>query len=493
MTVIEGAPSVSSEPASQELPPAGCVVCRFVGSSLERRIFFLFAEGLGEGWFVDAMRRGGFCLRHARHVGREGGARLAGACRHVLAGWRGRLGREEGERERERPASPACPLCETESWAEGHALWLLAGPDRDRAATALGAVEPLCLAHLERLLGLAGFRRVPEVRARLVELLERATTTGPGLEERLTMLIGPDPDQPIRTSGLGGLAAPPDGPSTSWSDGLLSVDGFMAELAVGRCPACTGPAALVRRLLGWLAGPDLRPEDRREQEHLCPGHLRDALAVAPLAAERALAATLAGWLALVEGLPTAAELPAPAFRERVGRLGGRYREERARRPQRPGPLAAAGAALADLLSPAASVERRVARARAQRTHPCVACAVMAGAAGRTLDLADALLVAGPAAERYRASGGLCLGHAARAAVVLGPEARSTVLSTARARVARQLWELDEAVRKSSWSVRYEPRGPETRAWIDALVLVLGDQVRSADLLTPEPRGPVAAA
>ncbi len=493
MAVIEGAPSVSGEPMSQVSPPADCVVCAFVGSSLERRIFFLFAEGLGEGWFVDAMRRGGFCLRHARHVGREGGARLAGACRHVVAGCRDRLAREEGEREHQRPPALACPLCETESWAEGHALWLLAGPDRGRAAAALGAVEPLCLAHLERLLGLVGARQVPEIRARLGELLERARTTGPGLEERLTMLIGPDPDRAIRTSGLGGLAAQPDGPSTSWSDGLLSAEGFMTELAVGRCPACTGSAALVRRLVGWLAGPDVRPEDRREQEHLCAGHLRDALAVAPLAAERALAATLGGWVALVERLPTAAELPAGAFRARVRGLGERYREERARRPQRPGPLAATGAALIDLLWPAASLEQRIARARGQRTHPCVACGVMAGALGRTLDLADALLVAGPAAERYRASSGLCLGHVARAVAVLGPPARSTVLATARARVARQLWELDEAVRKSSWSVRYEPRGPETRAWIDALVLVLGDQVRSADLLTPEPRGPVAAA
>lgn len=491
MAVIEGAPGVSGEPASQVSSRASCVVCAFVGSSVERRIFFLFAEGLGEGWFVDAMRRGGFCLRHARHVGREGGARLAGACRHIVAGWRDRLARAEGERER--PPASACPLCETESWAEGHALWLLAGPDRARAAAALGALEPLCLAHLERLLGLAGPRQVPQVRTRLGELLERATATGLGLEQRLTILIGPDPDSAIRTGGLGGLAASPDAPSTSWLDGLLSAEGFMAELAVGRCPACTGPAALVRRLLAWLADPGLRPDDRREQEHLCAGHLRDALAVAPLAAERALAATLGGWVALVERLPTVTELPAAAFRARARRLGERYREERARRPQRPGPLAAAGAALADLLWPAASVERAVARATGQRAHPCVACGVMAGAAGRTLDLAGALLVAAPAAEHYRASGGFCLGHAARSPALLGPGPRSVVLATARARVARQLWELDEAVRKSSWSVRYEPRGPETRAWIDALVLVHGDQVRSANLLTPEPRERVAAA
>lgn len=487
----EGAPSVTGEPTSAVSPPAGCVVCAFVGSSLERRMFFLFAEGLGESWFVDEMGRGGFCLRHARHVGREGGSRLTGAYRHVVAGRRGRLGRDEAARE----PLPAlgCPLCETETWAEGHALWLLAGPDHSRAAAALGAVEPLCLAHLDRLLDLEGRRQVPEIRARLVALLERATTARLGLEEQLTLLIGPDPDQAIRTAGLGGLAAPPDTPSTSWSDGLLSVEGFLAELEIGRCPACTGSAALVRRLLGWLAGPDLRAEDRRELEHLCAGHLRDGLAIAPLAAERALAATLGRWVGLVERLPTAAQLPPPTLAERARRFGQHDREERARRPERPGPLAAAGAAVGYVAWPGAIIEELVARARAQRTHPCVACNVMIGASGRTLDLADALLVAEPAAARYRASPGFCLGHAARAVAVLGTQARFTVHATARARIARQLWELDEGLRKSSWSIRYEPRGPETRAWIDALVLVLGEQVRSTDLLTPEPRGRVPAA
>jgi hypothetical protein len=69
---------------------------------------------------------------------------------------------------------------------------------------------------------------------------------------------------------------------------------------------------------------------------------------------------------------------------------------------------------------------------------------------------------------------------------MDPQVHAVALRVAAARAARIGWELDEAARKSNWSVRYEPHGPEETAWMRAARFVLGDDVLATDFLATEP-------
>ena len=111
------------------------------------------------------------------------------------------------------------------------------------------------------------------------------------------------------------------------------------------------------------------------------------------------------------------------------------------------------------------------------------------AATRSLELLAALL-AGPAGVRaYEETRGLCLRHVNLAWRRLERAEREVILSVAKGRSRHVRWDLQEGIRKSSWSVRYEPPGPETTAWQRALVFVLGDDITAGDLLATEPDTP----
>ena len=84
---------------------------------------------------------------------------------------------------------------------------------------------------------------------------------------------------------------------------------------------------------------------------------------------------------------------------------------------------------------------------------------------RSLRLLFALLKGKPGRTAMENGYGLCLKHFSRA-LTLRPdgEVRRFLVEVESARLSLLLWELEEARRKASWSVRPEPRGTESWAW-----------------------------
>jgi hypothetical protein len=84
------------------------------------------------------------------------------------------------------------------------------------------------------------------------------------------------------------------------------------------------------------------------------------------------------------------------------------------------------------------------------------------------DRESALLVAAVqdevTARAYAASHGICVRHAQQLA---DDDASGPLVAVLRARLAVLGWELDEALRKSSWTERWHRGGPEANAWLRA--------------------------
>ena len=110
----------------------------FRDSSVQRSLFFLFAEGLGDADFTARLRSGyAFCVRHARLVRADpvSERRLGDAYGQLLKSVIERV--RDIERTRS-PASPvagtSCPWCRSAAWAEDHVIWLMAEGRADDVA-----------------------------------------------------------------------------------------------------------------------------------------------------------------------------------------------------------------------------------------------------------------------------------------------------------------------------------------------------------------------
>ncbi len=266
----------------------------------------------------------------------------------------------------------------------------------------------------------------------------------------------------------------------AWHDGLITEAGLAAELAAGRCPVCTAVAAAPRRLLAWLAAPASTDRDRRDLDALCGDHLRDLAAFAPESAAAVVRSALERRLAMLAALPTIADQPP---RPIVARVGWSWRRARVRRgDEAPASrLAALREIWRVVRSPGELIEERLRRARLAADRECVACLAAVTARRRTFVLLGATLRGRRGRDRFEVSGGLCLRHAGAApAATSGTGAAfdaaglALVAAVAEARCATILFELGEALRKSSWSVRFEPPGPEGTAWQRAATFALGE-------------------
>lgn len=464
-TALTGAPDVAP----------GCAACRFVEATVERRSFFLFAEGLGEPSTILRMANGGgFCPRHARHIlARDDASRIAYTYELVVD-------REAHDLAADRPERTVvgCPLCETQQWAEGHAIWTLerafVDPDGRFATSPIqGVIDPatLCLRHLDVWFAAAPRDRYSDVRGCLLARLEDLRRPD-GAEACAIAAAGRDLDRPIRSGDPSVVRGRSRVHSDAWSDGALSADGLLAELAAGRCPACTAAVAAAGRLIRWVDVERRTAGELRELDRLCAAHLWDAVSMAPRATALALAGTIERHVALADALASVPPRRAERGRRLPWSAGARDRAAAAGQGARPA---------ADRL------------AIIRDTWPrCVACAAMATALDRTVALLDALLEGRPARDRYERSPGLCLRHARIALPRLGAEAATTVRAVARARSVLAVWDLRESLRKTSWSYRHEPQGPERDAWRHALALVAGDGIFERTWLAPEPRGDVPA-
>jgi hypothetical protein len=504
MTVVPERGSAEAATARGASAPV-CVVCELIEASLRRRIFFTLVEGLGEYWFVRAMEDGGFCLRHAREVVVAGGGPgLTAAILDMLNGWSRRF---------EAPSRPdarighACYLCETERWAEQFAIGLLTGRDQAYARSQLGRLEPLCLQHGAAVLQRVPWTGVPGAARALGDRRTQAMTLVAGdVPAAIDIVAGRDPNARARSSGGAGMpkrSADGGDPEVAsdrrdgWAGGSLSMRGLHLELAAGRCPACSAAGAAARAYMRWLDDPALDDEAIRDRDGVCPEHLHDARAAAPLAASRAATGSLEHWARATRVLDELESPPPDSIEVRLRRASVAARTGWAAVNGWGRAGAAARSVVDHLARPGRSVLADRALALGQRARPCVPCQAMVTAADRAIDLLGALLSGAAGVRFYQETAGLCLRHVATAVGRMEtptqhPE-REIVRAHARARANEIRWELDEWVRKSSWSVRYEPPGPEASAWRRGMSFILGDDVHSTRLLATEPAEPRPAA
>ncbi len=465
-------------------PDVSCAVCDFVEDSVERRMAYILAEDLGSPSFVESMRRGGWCVRHARRVaGSADGPRFTRALRTVIEGW---VLRSAGGGGMFRIGG-GCPPCETRAWAEAHALGSLANPHSAQAGVDPSATGSVCLRHLDLLIDRVTPGGIDDVASRIRARVRQASDSERlGPMEAAACVAGRDPDASCR--GDGSLAPATDAPrreGPGWTDGSFDLDGLVDELGDGRCPVCSAIRAAARNFLVWLGEPGGGEERHRDADAVCVEHLHDAAASIPLAAERAVSASIERWGWMADRL---VDLGVPSERvvDRVRRAIGAFRAAHGTDRSRGGWALAVEALRAD---PASVAARRIEGARSRRRRTCIACEAAVAAAERTSLLVGVLLTRSAGRRAYESTDGLCLSHAASAIPLLGAEASAAVAEAAGSRAARVAWELDEALRKSSWSRRYEPRGREAVAWTRAFSAVLGDAVFAVDLLASEPHGP----
>lgn len=420
-----------------------CPVCAEMAIARKRHWFWVFAEKLGDGSFLTRLRRGGgYCVRHARELlSHEQAERTARAFQFVLRGWQERLAA---------PTVIDCPACSAEADAEEYALKLLARGEWSGDQQAhLDAEGLLCLPHARALVERVPLRLFPEAVAQLRRSV-KAVVDAVGLDETTGIAAGHSYDEAFRTHDH----------CEETSEQALSFAAIDEALDAHWCPLCLAGRRASAGFVRWLGEEERSDRDRDDFARLCSSHLWDALANSRPAAEAAVTRIRETWDA------------------RMRALAGVATDEEA------------GRGLLERVLP-----DRAHASRLQQILPeeaCAACVASTTAVERTLSLLEAYLLDADGSARYLRSDGLCLAHAGVATARLRAEAAAVVAERARALLARHLWNLDEALRKMSWSVRYEPDGREVDAWRAALVFVGGRAVTCGDWLAPVPRYPERA-
>jgi hypothetical protein len=104
-----------------------------------------------------------------------------------------------------------------------------------------------------------------------------------------------------------------------------------------------------------------------------------------------------------------------------------------------------------------------------RPLPCPVCHRLSVARDRALLLLFALLESPQHQALFAKGHGLCLRHYSRALTLKPPEGIREILTEVQAaRLSLLEWELEESLRKDSWTFRPEAAGTERTAWSRAI-------------------------
>ncbi|HMJ50414.1 MAG TPA: hypothetical protein VK440_07610, partial [Burkholderiales bacterium] len=104
-----------------------------------------------------------------------------------------------------------------------------------------------------------------------------------------------------------------------------------------------------------------------------------------------------------------------------------------------------------------------------RRIPCPACTRLDVATDQALNLLFCLLEEPGNRRAFENGYGLCVKHFSRAlARADGVPVAGVIVNIESAKLARLGWELDETLRKESWSARPETKGTEQTAWRRAI-------------------------
>ncbi|HZU18541.1 MAG TPA: hypothetical protein VFD01_18300 [Candidatus Dormibacteraeota bacterium] len=472
----------------------GCLLCRDEIGQTQRYWFWFINESYGEPPIIVALRgSNGFCPRHSRHLLATGGPRLVTAVQSYVIGAPlervrtalvlARRGTTPSRVARALVPPRPCPACLSEQEHRRREGALLADALADEEVhDHLVQARGICWLHWRTLAGKASWGRLRALTRLVAAILEGASEEG-GLRASWSVLQGEDADR-IARQAPGEVrrdATPPAAPG-AWSP---TVGWLRRWLALPGCPLCLGRRAALVEFLAWLDREvQERPDRWRDLTELCPTHAWDFAALADPGSLRRLAETLRGQrLAalgrLREQLETEpSRLPWRRLGEASRRLGPAPGggDLRHLRPRRLG--AVLGAALE---SPEARLKRLLARAVPDR--PCPACEALRTRTHRLADLLGHALRDPETARVYRDQRGACLHHLAIlvGASPSGQEA-TLVLETELARLEVLRWELEETLRKESWSVRYETEGDEQSAGRRASEQLAGSGLEERSLI-----------
>jgi hypothetical protein len=248
---------------------------------------------------------------------------------------------------------------------------------------------------------------------------------------------------------------------------------MLALLEESGCPVCTACERGLREYFQWLAGEmeTAAPESWHWDSswHVCPAHLQDLRA----AGHKRAAVTIAeqvrrAWLYKTENLRATLTVRRPA--RLTARLTGLpsawsrcLNDEEASGDLRLWLRRLWRVTVAAIESPDRFLNRR--RGALALTDQCQACAHIRETTGRSLDLILRLVEDPVGRQASQRAWGLCFRHCAAAARIAEvPDALAELVTAQIARLRLLEWELEEDARKSSWSVRYESKGPEESAW-----------------------------
>ncbi|NOY54935.1 MAG: hypothetical protein GXP34_03015 [Actinobacteria bacterium] len=431
-------------------PTDECPVCSEVSLARQRHWFWVFAEKLGDGAFLTRLGTGGgYCVRHARELLlHEQGERTARGFQFVLRGWRAGLGAS---------MRLDCPACRIEAETEAYVLRLLSrGLWSGDQQTRLDPDALSCLPHARMLLEQAQEGILPEALKRLGATVDRVRAGDGGSQAEIHTAIGHGYDETFRR---------PERCDTD-ATAVLSFDAADRALAQGWCPLCLAGREASENVIGWLGHPDRTDRDQDDFARLCPAHLWDAAANDPEASARTMQRIRRTWIRSLGGLEALVEGAAQS--DRKGRSGNGSRSRFRGWLERAFPKRS----------------REVQFRRILVEEECVACVAAVTAVDRGIALLDAYLLDTDRSDWYLRSSGVCLQHAYAAIPHLGEQPALIVTDRAKTLIARTMWGLDEAIRKVSWSVRYEPSGEETETWREAVVLTVGRGVLCSDWLAP---------
>lgn len=509
-----GLPALRSSPTAEFLRSArdqllhalsrpGCIFCREQAEALDRHFFWYLVEQYFEPSAIRRMQRShGFCRRHTSHLLARGGPGTIGRIYlWMLPPYLAAL-RALETAELTAKSAPArlaalrpmagCAACQAEAEAAERWLSPLRATLHDaEVRRALTAGFSLCLDHF---LAIAPSLDWAQLRWTLEAVLGQVRLASPqrvceDVPAWLSLVRGRDADARPRSAarrasrGQARIAGAADGQDGApgvgtWSPTLARLHQLLAEPG---CAVCHARHAGLWDYFQWLEREIMDTPSFRWHEALwlCRTHAWDfAHAGDGPARPKLVSAIVAYWRSQLEALAASLrDEPPRSLARRVETVPAHLRRiAAARGAPRPG-LGALWRCLGPALRAALeSPERRLADLRqvALRTSDCPACRHLRTIAARTCDLLARSLADPATASRYQQSSGVCFRDLPLAlSACRDAEQVKALARAARVRLEVLQWELEEAMRKEDWSVRYEAKSTEQAAWERAVGQVSG--------------------
>ena len=478
-----------------------CWICAQVVREVDRDFFWFVSEQYYEVGVVDKMRLAyGFCPTHTRHFLATGSHSVnvsvfsyltwyvitrLNAARNLLVA----RGSKQSPRELCLQAAAAlrpqgaCPMCQSLRQTETieiHAL--LDALAITEVKDAYERSPGLCIPHLRQ----AGYQAQWDSVDFLSKDLQRRLGTkifpGRSTAALLEQAVGLDRESSLRQHNGSDKPGPPlDGqkreikayielgkPDHPWS---RTFEAAISSLAEPGCPVCTACAQGVQHYLDWLAQ-QMKvqasiPDNWDLSWNICASHLWELnTAGHENAAMLIVEHMIQDWLWKLDRLTT-------GLKQRPAeQLWGRLAQ---------GFLVCCGSCDPDAFQHSPRARNRWSkvstvlesprdrldglRTVAFRSDLCQACLHIQTTTQRRLELILRLLEDPLGRKAYHGGSGLCLRHCIQAANLAEvPAGLDELLSAQIARLRVLEWELEESSRKNNWSVRYEPKGPESDVW-----------------------------